>query len=273
MVLADPTQIYQILLNLCTNAADSMLEKGGTMKVQLSIVSLTQEEIPHVHGLNPGNYAKLTVADTGRGIDPAIIDRIFDPFFSTKAPGKGTGLGLSVVYGIVKDHNGAVEVFSEPDKGASFSVYLPLLEASEESEAKEGEPIASGNERILFIDDEPVLVTTGEQVLSSLGYQVTAMRSNIEALEVFHKNPQNFDLVITDMIMPGMTGLELATIMLDIRRDIPIILSTGYCESVTEEKVKSLGIRRLMMKPFSKKSMAKVITEVLENKQGLSGTT
>jgi PAS domain S-box-containing protein len=270
MVLADPTQIYQILLNLCTNAADAMLEKGGTMDVHLSHVNLSQEEIPHVHGLKPGNYAKLTVADTGRGIDPAIIDRIFDPFFSTKAPGKGTGLGLSVVYGIVKDHNGAVDVFSEPEKGTSFSVYLPLLEVSEEVEEKEDEPIPSGNERILFVDDEPILVNTGEQVLSSLGYQVTAMRSSVGALEAFHKRPDTFDLVITDMIMPGMTGVELATIMREIRPDVPIILSTGFSESVTEEKVKSLGIRRLMMKPFSKRSMAKVVREVLDNKQEIT---
>ncbi len=261
-----PTQIYQILLNLCTNAADAMLEKGGTMEVQLTHVILSPEETPPVHGLKPGKYARLTVADTGRGIDPAIIERIFDPFFTTKATGKGTGLGLAVVYGIVKDHNGAVDVLSELEKKTIFSVYLPLLEAMEEEKEKVHGPIPSGTERILFVDDEPVLVNTGERVLSSLGYQVTAMGSSIEALEAFHKKPDVFDLVITDMIMPGMTGLELAAIMLEIRPDIPIILSTGFSESITEEKVKSSGIRRLIMKPFSKKSLATAVREVLDNK-------
>jgi PAS domain S-box-containing protein len=264
MVLADPTQIYQILLNLCTNAADAMREKGGTMEVQLSNVNLSPEGIPHDHGLKPGNYAKLSVADTGGGIDPTIIERIFDPFFTTKAPGKGTGLGLSVVYGIVKDHNGAVDVFSEPEKGTSFSVYLPLLEVSEGVEEKEDEPVPSGSEKILFVDDEAIMVNTGEQVLTSLGYRVIAMKSSIEALEAFQAKPDAFDLVITDMTMPGMTGVELATIMLEIRPDIPIILSTGFSESITEEKVKSLGIRQLIMKPFSKKYIAKVVRETLD---------
>jgi len=272
IVLADPTQIYQILLNLCTNAADAMLEKGGTLDVQLYHVSLSPEETPQVHGLKPGNYAKLTVADTGRGIDPAIIDRIFDPFFTTKAPGKGTGLGLSVVYGIVKDHNGAVDVSSIGERGTSFSVYLPLLEFIEKEEEKDDEPIPSGTERILFVDDEASLVNTGKQVLSSLGYQVTAMKTGIEALEAFHEKSDAFDLVITDMIMPGMTGGELAAIMLEIRPDIPIILSTGFSESITEEKVKSLGIRRLMMKPFSKKSIAKVVRETLDNTSKITGS-
>jgi PAS domain S-box-containing protein len=264
VVLGDPTQIHQILLNLCTNAAHAMRERGGLLEVSLSHEDMEAGQRSPVHGLGDGRYAKLTVIDTGHGIDPAIIDRIFDPFFTTKTQGEGTGLGLSVVYGIVTSNGGAIDICSEVGKGTSVQVYLPLIESCEYVKEEEGTEIRGGNERVLFVDDEMALVELGQRMFSSLGYQVTARASSIEALELFRARRSDFDLVVTDMTMPDMTGADLAKEMLAIRPDMPIILCTGFSELISEERAKQIGIRAFLMKPLTRKDLATVIRAVLD---------
>jgi PAS domain S-box-containing protein len=263
IVTADPTQIHQILMNLCTNATHAMREKGGVLKVGLSHERIDKER--SAHQLEVGSYAKLTVADTGYGIDPAIMDRIFEPFFTTKAHGEGTGLGMSVIYGIIKSCGGAIDVVSEPGQGTTISVYLPLIESLKKPEDDHIAENHGGKERILFVDDEAALVDLGERMLRSLGYQVTARTSSIEALELFRAKHGDFDLVFTDMTMPNMTGAELAKKMLAIRPDIPIILCTGYSEIMTEENARDLGIRGYVMKPLSRNDIGKILRDILNS--------
>ncbi|MBA4397028.1 MAG: hypothetical protein C0394_06570 [Syntrophus sp. (in: bacteria)] len=265
VVLADVTQIQQVLMNLCTNAFHAMREGGGILEIRLDHEKVKPESIPHPLNLSAGDYAKLSVCDSGHGVDAAIISRIFDPFFTTKGPGEGTGLGLSVVYGIVRDHKGVIDVTSAPGKGTTVSVYLPVIvsEAAAQEQTPGGE-IVGGSERILFVDDEANMIEVVVSMLTSLGYHLTARRSSVEALELFRTRPDDFDLVITDMTMPHIRGDELAGEMLKIRADIPIILCTGFSEMITEEKAISIGIRRFMMKPLYMKDLAKAIRAVLE---------
>jgi PAS domain S-box-containing protein len=264
VVIADQTQIHQVLMNLGTNAAHAMREKGGILDFGLSHERVDKERTLVAHRLGAGLYAKLTVTDTGHGIDPAIIHRIFEPFFSTKPQGEGTGLGMSVVYGIIKSCGGAIDIVSEPGQGTTVSVYLPLAESLKTAENDTTVKALSGHERVLFVDDEAALVDLGERMLRSLGYQVTARTSSIEALELFKARHRAFDLVLTDMTMPNMTGAELAKKMLAIQPDIPIILCTGYSELMTEETAKELGIRRYIMKPLTRKDLGTVIHETLK---------
>ncbi len=267
-VLADPTQLHQVLMNLCTNAAHAMRETKGELKVSLAPVELKPGNTLIIHhDLSPGMYLKLTVSDTGVGMVPEIMTRIFDPFFTTKKPGEGTGMGLSVVYGIVKGYDGAITVESELDKGTEFHVYLPLLmETKGEQEIDKTIFIVGGKEHILFVDDEENLVRLGKDMLTGLGYEVVGRSSSVEALELFRVKPHYFDLVITDMTMPNMTGVDLAKEMLMIRPDIPIILCTGFSEMISEEKAKNIGIRRFLMKPLLKNSLAIKIREVLDTR-------
>jgi len=223
-IMADPTQMHQVIMNLCTNSSHAMKEAGGTLKIELANLELAKEEIPHHAELQPGHYVKLTVSDTGHGIDPAIVQRVFEPFFTTKSIDEGTGLGLSVVYGIVKGHGGVINLYSEQGNGTAFHVYLPRIMQTEKIEADSGNPVIGGTERILFVDDEPSLVDIGMRMLTSLGYRTTVAESSIEALEIFTAGPQSFDLVITDMTLPKMTGIDLSRKLLQIRPDIPIIL-------------------------------------------------
>ncbi len=264
LILADVTQIQQVLMNLCTNAFHAMRERGGILEIRLDQEKVGPENIPHPLNLSTGDYVKLSVRDSGHGIDAANISRVFDPFYTTKGPGEGTGLGLSVVYGIVRDHRGAIDIASEPGKGTTVSVYLPLIITGEVEQQQAPEQIVGGSERILLVDDEAAIVEVVESMLSSLGYHVTARRSSVETLELFRTRPSDFDLVITDMTMPNMRGDDLAREMLKIRGDIPIILCTGFSEMITEAKARSIGIRRLIMKPLYTKDLAKVIREVLE---------
>ncbi|MBN1102412.1 MAG: PAS domain S-box protein [Deltaproteobacteria bacterium] len=263
-VLADPTDLDQVLMNLCVNAAHAMREKGGTLKVSLMGVDLLPEEVATLQDVLPGPYCKLTVSDTGDGMDRAILDRIFDPYFTTKSPGEGTGLGLAVVHGIVKSHGGAIRVESEPGKGATFEVFLPRIDEPTHVAAREdlGE-IPRGSERILLVDDERSLTVAAKGVLESLGYRVTSRTSSLEALETFRAQPDQFDLVITDMTMPYMTGSELSRRILEIRSDIPIILCTGYSEVMTKEKARELGVREFLLKPIVMKQIAGTIRRAL----------
>ena len=264
-ILADPTQIHQVLMNLCTNAAHAMREAGGVLEIGLSQVHLDEEPVLRTFALAPGNYLRLTVRDTGLGIDSRIIDRIFDPFFTTKTRGEGTGLGLSVVHGIVISHGGAIEVQSLPGQGTSFALYFPVLESvAEIVEAAVSAAPPTGKERVLFVDDESSLIELGERILVYLGYQVTTRTNSVEALELFRANPEAFDLVITDYTMPNMTGGELAKHILAIRPGMPIVLCTGFSEVFTEEKAQALGIQGYVMKPISIHDLANICRKVLD---------
>jgi nitrogen-specific signal transduction histidine kinase len=264
-VLADPTQIHQVMMNLCTNAHHAMSEKGGMLGVTLSDVELDVKEVVAYPDLKPGSYLKLTVSDTGQGMDPNVIERIFDPYFTTKEKGVGTGLGLAVVHGIVKSHGGMITVQSEKGKGSAFQVFFPVVKTQVKPEAKTMESLHTGNERILFVDDEQALVDLGKKMLESLGYRAECRMSSIEALESFRSQPDKFDLVITDMTMPNMTGERLAKEMMGIRPDIPIILCTGYSERITREEAMELGIKEFVLKPFKINDFANTIRKVLDN--------
>ena len=264
-VKADPTQIHQIVMNLTTNAYHAMAENGGELKVNLKEIELGEDDLIYPNMI-PGVYACLTVADTGMGITNTIMDRIFEPFFTTKEKGKGTGMGLSVVHGIVKSMNGAIQVYSEPDKDTEFRVYLPVFgNVHENQEATIKEPLIGGSERILIVDDEDAIIVMEKIILERLGYHVSTHTSSIEALEAFRANPDKFDIVVTDMSMPKMSGDKLAMELIRIRPDIPILLCTGFSETMTNEKTKTLGIKGLLMKPVIKNDLAKKIREVLDD--------
>ena len=266
-ILADPTQIHQILMNLATNAHHAMREKGGVLEVALAPVELDSNEVAAYPDLKPGSYLKLSMSDTGPGMDLSTKERIFDPYFTTKEKGVGTGMGLSVVHGIVKGHDGAIAVFSEPGKGTTFHVLFPRIEKEIEYKAEALEPLPLGNERILFVDDEKALVDLGKKMLERLGYKVFPRTSSIEALEAFRADPRKFDLVITDMTMPNMTGDELAEEIMAIRSDTPIILCTGFSERITKEIAEEMGIREFAMKPLLMSDLAKIIRKVLDKEQ------
>jgi PAS domain S-box-containing protein len=262
-VLGDYTKIHQVLMNLCTNAAHAMRKKGGVLSVSLADVELDADYAAKHFDIKPGPYLKLSVRDTGQGISSDLLGQIFDPFFTTKQQGEGTGMGLSVVHGIVKSHGGTISVYSEPGEGSIFNVYLPAIESSSEQKAREEKQVPTGTERILFVDDEQALVKMGKQLLEFLGYKVTTSTSSIEALELFKVQPDKFDLVITDLTMPNMTGDELAQKLMAIRPDIPVILCTGFSTKMTAEKTKKMGIRAFVLKPVIKQDIAETIRKVL----------
>jgi len=258
-ILADPVQIQQILMNLCTNAAYAMREKGGTLGIELSDCDMPPTEVT-----GQGPYVRLVVRDTGAGIPTAIMDKIFDPFFTTKAQGEGTGLGLSVVHGIVEQHEGHITVESTPGEGSAFTVYFPKIAERPKAEAIGEEPIPTGHERVLFIDDEDALVAIGQGMLGSLGYKVISKTSSREALAVLRLDPSRIDLVITDQTMPDITGIELAKEVLALRPDMPVILCTGFSHIVDEKVARAAGIKAFVMKPLTKREIAKTIRKVLD---------
>jgi signal transduction histidine kinase/ActR/RegA family two-component response regulator len=264
-VMGDATQIHQVIMNLCTNAYQAMQDKGGKLEVILTEIDIGYEEMTDKIGMQPGKHLRLLVKDEGCGMEATVLDRIFEPYYTTKEQGKGTGLGLSVIHGIVKNHRGDINVKSIPGKGTIFQVYLPLIENLEH--AAELEPTngaAKGEERILLVDDEEQIVAMERQMLENLGYRVTARTDSQEALKVFAEHPHNFDLVITDMTMPYMTGDQLAQKMLDIEPNIPVILCTGFNEIITEEKALAMGIQKFVMKPIVKNDLATTIRTVLD---------
>ena len=263
-VLGGPTTILQVLMNLCTNAAHAMGKKGGVLDVRLVDVLLGPEEMKMYPDLSPGPYVNLTVSDTGHGMSQHVLDRIFDPFFTTKEKEGGTGLGLSVVHGIVRNLNGSIKVRSAPGKGTAFDVFFHAISHTEEATTVPEEASLTGNERVLFVDDEPMLVDIAEDLLQSLGYKVTTRTSPIEALEVFRFRPRDFDVVITDLTMPQMTGDQLAREIMELRPDIPIILCTGFSSMITEKKARAMGIQGFLMKPIIKNEMAGTMRKVLE---------
>lgn len=267
-ILSDSTEIHRVLMNLCTNAAHAMQKKGGVLEVTLTDMEIDKKTAAQNLDLNPGQYQILTISDTGHGMDSSVIERIFDPFFTTKKHGEGTGMGLAVTHGIVKSCGGAITVSSEVGKGTTFKVFFPAIESEITVESEHYKPVSHGKERILFVDDEAALVGAGRQLLESLGYKVIAKTNGIEALETFKEQPSNFDVVITDMIMPKMTGKDLSKEILAIRPDIPIIICTGFSEVISEKKAKAIGIREFIMKPILRRDMAKIIRVVLDNEKG-----
>lgn len=264
-VLADPSQIHQVLMNLCTNAHHSMGERGGVLEVSLSHLSVDSNDPPECPDLEPGEWIHLSVADTGHGMDAATLQYIFDPYFTTKEKGVGTGLGLAMVHGIVESHGGQIRVHSDPGKGATFHVFLPKVEGQAEAEAEISGPIPMGNnERVLFVDDENMLVYLGKRTLTNFGYQVVATTRPQEALKAFNANPDSFDLLITDMTMPKMTGDVLAKEVLKQRPDMPIIICSGFSEMLANGKAKAIGIRDCLVKPVDIYILAKTIRKVLD---------
>ena len=263
-VLGDATQINQIVMNLVTNAAHAMSEEGGLLEVTLENIALQEEKSCFDWVLSPGKYVRLKVRDTGEGIAPAIIERIFEPYYTTKEVGKGTGMGLSVVHGIVKRHGGGIRVESEVEKGTIFEIYFPALEnAAEEKKEPEGE-IKGGSERILFVDDEESLVSLNQQSLERLGYNVKSTTKPMEALEWFRTDPDQFDVIITDMTMPQMTGDRLAAEVLKIRPHLSVIICTGYSERMSAKKAETLGVSKYIEKPIGLRNLASSIREVLD---------
>ena len=268
VIVADPTQIHQVIVNLATNAKHAMEETGGVLAVDVEAVSIDENTETKCIDLTPGNYVRITVSDTGTGIAGEHIDKIFEPYFTTKEKGKGTGLGLSVVHGIIKNHKGHIAVFSEPGKGTTFNVFLPLAkQQSVELPSPTAGPLATGTEHILIVDDEPPLVKILQQTIERMGYTATIFTSSMEALEVFQASPDKFDLVITDMTMPNMTGDKLASEIKKIAPDMPVILCTGFSEKINIQPGPDLQINGFLMKPVNKTKLAKTVRQVLDNKK------
>jgi len=267
-VLADPTQIHQVLMNLCTNAGHAMRKTGGKLAISLDEVDLDAVSVAAYPDSIPGRYQQVTVSDTGHGIDRSVVDRIFDPYFTTKEKGEGTGLGLAVVHGIVKAHRGIIRVESEPGAGSLFRVYLPVAHEAIPTVAASFEGLKTGHECILVVDDEESIAEMMSRMLERLGYEVITRTSSVEALELFKKRPKKFDLVITDMTMPNMTGKELAQRIREIRGDLPIILCTGFSELMSEHQAKTIGIQAFIMKPVLREEMARTIRRILDVQAG-----
>jgi PAS domain S-box-containing protein len=265
VILADSTQIHQLVMNLCTNAYHSMLDQGGTLEIILQPEDLSPGARAQQLDLQPGPYTKLTISDTGCGMDNATLNKIFDPYFTTKEADKGTGLGLSVVHGIVESHGGLISVNSEPGRGTRFEVLFPQITIDKKAKQQGFESIPTGSERVLLIDDEVAVVETVKSILEKLGYRVKGYTDPQEAFDEFAANIDDFDLVITDMSMPFLTGEELSKQMLKIRPDIPIVLCTGYSDQFDAARAYVLGIKKFLMKPMEISHLATNIREVLDD--------
>jgi PAS domain S-box-containing protein len=264
VIMGNSSQIHQLFMNLCTNAAQAVEDAGGVLEVVLIDVELNNQSRLPLPDLKPDNYLKITVSDTGPGISPDIIGSIFEPYFTTKGVGKGTGMGLALTHGIVESYGGKITVDSELGKGTVFSIYLPATTKHEDRLPYEKEKLPSGIESILFVDDELPIANIGCQLLEQLGYHVTVRTSSVEALELFRSKPNEFDLVITDMTMPNMTGDQLAAELMKIRPDILVILCSGYSKNISDEIAKEIGIKAFAYKPIVKADLAKTVRNVLD---------
>lgn len=264
MVIADPTQVHQIAMNLITNAYHAVEHTGGKISIKLKEIDLGCDDLPG-SSLEPGRYAMLTVSDTGSGINPDTMDKIFEPYFTTKGQGKGTGLGLAVVYGIIKEHGGDIRVYSEPGKGTTFNIYLPIaVQQVEQASRKTVDIHQTGTERILLVDDEEAIVRLEKQMLERLGYRVTIRMNSLKALEAFKANPEAYDLFMTDMTMPNMTGDQLAKEIIRIKPGMPVIICTGFSERVDQEKANAIGVKGFLLKPIIKSEMAQMVRKALD---------
>ncbi len=266
-VLANPTQIHQILMNLCTNAYHAMRETGGILGVSLAPQEISTQDYLKTLNLKPGHYLCLEVSDTGSGMDKETLDRALEPYFTTKAKGDGTGMGLAMVHGIVKSYGGSINLYSEPGKGTTIRIYLPTsaLPSSQQPQLFQM-AVPIGSERVLLVDDEPAVREVEKAMLESLGYQVSACVGPLEALTAFAATPDQFDLLVTDMTMPQMTGDRLAVKILEIRPDLPIIVCTGFSELINRDSAQALGIRDFVSKPLVRQDFARTIRAVLDGK-------
>ncbi len=266
-IMADPTQIHQLLMNLCTNSGHAMAEHGGALSVTLSCADLTADDCLHYPALSPGPHLNLEITDTGYGMAPEIVERIFEPYFTTKEKDQGTGMGLAVVHGIVTTHNGHISVDSEPDQGTTFRILLPIARTDTIPVEETGHDtlLPTGTEHVLMVDDEQLVVDVNREILSALGYRVTSETSSTKALELFRSHGDDFDLIITDLTMPGLTGIELTKEIIKIRPAIPVILCTGFSELINAEEAHDLGIREFLYKPVTIQDMAVIVRKVLDN--------
>ncbi len=260
IIMGDANQFHQVLMNLCTNAGHAMSEEGGILTIGLQEIDMDYNLYPE---FKPGPYLLLSVSDTGHGMPASVRERIFEPYFTTKSKDEGTGLGLAVTHGIVNTFDGAIRVESEPGQGCIFKLFFPSLTSAQEAIPELRQPIVGGTEHILFIDDSPVITALGQTMLKQLGYHVTTMTDSIEALEKFSLQPEAYDMVITDMTMPKLNGDKLAQKLMHIRPDIPVILCTGHNKLIWKEKAHALGIRKMLMKPFSRSELAETIRNIL----------
>lgn len=267
-IIGDPTQIHQVLTNLCANASHAMREHGGQLEIRQQLVTVDSELTATAPDLQPGNYVQLSVSDTGIGMAPEVVERIFDPFFTTKSMGEGTGLGLAVVHGIMKDHDGAVLVESAPGKGSRFDLYFPVADAAEPQSLDANHPIPRGHgQRLLVIDDEEALLKVNQRTLERLGYAVTAFTSPTVALEAFRSGSGLFDLVITDLAMPGMSGVDLSRELKRFKPDCPVIITTGYTTSLDAHSIKNFGLAALIFKPATPATIGETVHRVLSTRQ------
>ncbi len=269
-IVADPTQMHQVVMNLATNAAHAMESEGGQLTIELDDIDLRSEGAG-IEGLAACDQAvQLVVRDTGKGMPASVRDRIFDPYFTTKAKGKGTGMGLAVVHGIIKSYGGEIQVESQPGQGTAFRILLPVADAlrPDTDHDRPADETATGAESILVVDDEPQIVSLLEIMLASLGYRVLAFTDSVKALEAFEANPREFHLVLTDMTMPVITGQELARRVLQIRPGLPVVLTTGYSEQINEDKARRLGICKFLFKPVLRNDLARVLREALDEACG-----
>ncbi len=260
VVESDPSDFQQVFMNLCTNAAQAMEDSGGTLSVELDNERLSQSE----DDLPPGLYCKLVVSDTGIGIPPESMERIFDPYFTTRPPGSGSGLGLSVVHGIIKNHSGSIRIQAAADGGTTATILLPVNSQAAMQHPLEKNSLAGGRERIMLVDDEKALIEVGRILLERLGYRVQAMDSSTEALELFEEDPTAFDLIVTDRTMPRLSGLDLARRMLERQPDLPVIMCTGLSDRHFQEKCRQTGVRHIINKPVIFHELADVIRLTLD---------
>jgi PAS domain S-box-containing protein len=267
-VLANPTQIHQILMNLCTNAYHAMRETGGVLRISLTPEKMTGGEVINGVSFTAGSYLHLEVSDTGHGMDGALLDRIFEPYFTTKTRGEGTGMGLSVVHGIVKSHGGYITVNSEPGKGSAFHIYWPAIAGSAVPlEMESAQSLALGNETILLVDDEDPTLLVEQAILERLGYRVASFSDPNAALAEFRENTARFDLVVTDMTMPEMTGVDFFKAVRALRPEIPVVLCTGYSEIITEKAAKKIGISAFILKPVQIGEFAAMLRKLLDERR------
>lgn len=267
-ILGDATQIHQIVMNLCTNATQAMKKEGGILTICLEKKTLTFVDISEQESIEPGDFIKLSISDTGHGIPNETINRIFDPFFTTKKRGEGTGMGLSVAHGIIEEMGGTITVESEPDKGSAFHIMIPMHKKEPVHDIIEhGKMIRKGDGRILFVDDEMSILKFTNKMLSRAGYTVTTVNNSLDALVLFESDPKSFDLIITDLDMPKMDGIEFSKQILEKRPGIPIILSTGVSRKITQEFLDEIGIYKLIMKPIISSELIKIINSAINKIQ------
>jgi len=265
-IMGDPTQIHQIIMNLCTNSAHAMEEKGGRLSVELRDIEVDKGFASKFINMKTGPYLHLTVADTGHGISKVDLEKIFEPFFTTKPEGKGTGLGLSLVHGIIKNHKGQIAVKSEPGKGTSFDVYLPVLDSGLDRFAPKdlSEKISRGDEKILIVDDEEAIIKITQRNLADYGYSADGVTDPFQAVDIFERSPFTYDMVITDMTMPGLTGDILAEKLTQIRHGLPVVLVTGFSNKIDTGGKPPKGIKKILLKPVVKSDLLHAVRQIFD---------